>query len=115
VERFVQDRLPEPRLDGVTDDEIHASSEQSLQEGLQLHVGVERLDVELDDEVEVTPFPGRAPGAGAKETETANAVLTNGRRILRPSAGSGATPAGSRSRLSRAMRRPSMPSFATWR
>ena len=45
--------LPQPRLDRVFQNEVDPHPEQLLEERLEIHVGIERLRVELDHEVEI--------------------------------------------------------------
>src|SRR5712691_1161887 len=82
MQGFFEDRLPKSWLDRLAEDEVHPAPEQPLQEGLQVHVGVEGLGLELDHEIEIAVLLGRAPGCGAEETKAPNAVSPDDRRAL---------------------------------
>ena len=82
MEGFFEDRLSQSWLDRVAEHEIHGASEQAFQKGLQVHVRVEGLGLELDHEIEVAVLPGRAAGSGAEETKAPNAISPDDRGVL---------------------------------
>ena len=51
MDRFAQNGCPEAGFYGVRDDQVHPAAKQFLKVGLEIHVSVERLGVELNDEV----------------------------------------------------------------
>ena len=66
VEGLAEDPLPQPRLDGVLQDKVYPNAEQLLEERLEIHVGVERFLLELDNEIEIAL---RARGAVSSRSE----------------------------------------------
>jgi hypothetical protein len=66
MEGIAEDPLPQPRLDGVLQDKVYPNAEQLLEERLEIHVGVERFLVELDNEIEIAL---RARGAVSSGSE----------------------------------------------
>src|SRR4249919_568517 len=76
-----EDPLSQPGLDRVLQDKVDPDPEQPLQERLEIHVGVERLRVELDNEVEIAPHACGAPGSGSEQAERVDTVAANGWRM----------------------------------
>src|SRR5437016_2400826 len=82
MESFAENPLTQPGLDRVFQNQVDARPEQLLQERLEIHVGVERLRLELDDEVEITVYARGALGSGSEQTQRSDAVAVNCRSVL---------------------------------
>jgi hypothetical protein len=66
MEGIAEDPLPQPRLDGVLQDKVYSDAEQLLEERLEIHVGVERFLLELDNEIEIALRARGAVGSGSE-------------------------------------------------
>ena len=87
IQGFFQDCLPELRLDRVPENEVYTAPQEPLQEGLQVHVGIEGLRLELDHKIEIATLSSRAPGSGPEETEVPNAISPDDRGVPAREAG----------------------------
>ena len=72
-----EDRLADSGLDCVGDHEVHRTFEKALQQKLQVHVGIKRLAVELDDEIKIAAFAALSPDARAEQPETPHPTRVN--------------------------------------
>ena len=79
---FGEDPLPEPGLDRVLQDKVDPDPEQLFEERLEIHVGVERLQVELNNEVEIALRACGALDSGSEQTERTDAVAANAWSML---------------------------------
>ena len=61
MQSFAEDRIPQPGFDGFGHNQVDLASEETLQIGFEIHVGVELLPLEFNDEVEVAILLGRPP------------------------------------------------------
>ena len=78
MQSFAQDRIPEPGFDRLGDDQVDPAPEEVLQVSFEIHVRVERLPLEFDDEVEVALLLGRTARGRVKQTEPAGAMASDG-------------------------------------
>jgi len=72
-----EDRLADSGLDCVGQDEVHPTFEKAFQQKLQVHIGIKRLPVELDDEIKIAVFAVLSPDARAEQPETPHPTRVN--------------------------------------
>jgi len=73
MDGFAQDPVAQAGLDCVGDYEVHFAVEEPFQKALQVHVGVEGLSFQLDNEVQVARLPIFPARSRTEEREAANA------------------------------------------
>ena len=78
MQSFGEDRISEPGFDGLGHDQVDPASEEILQIGFEIHVGVERLALELDDEVEIALRVRRPARGGAEQSEPPDSKPSDG-------------------------------------
>lgn len=82
MQSFSEDRIPQPGFDGLGDDKIDPASEEIFQIGFEIHVGVERFSLELDDEVEIALLVGCTASGRTEQPEPPDPKPSDGLGIV---------------------------------
>lgn len=75
TDRLAQDLLAHPRLQRLHQDQVHSSPQQVLESQLEVHVAIEGVPVEVNQEVDVAIRCRFIAGEGAEQRERACAQV----------------------------------------